>query len=258
MIDLIQTQRYYHIVALKGTKSIIDKGFYKQWKISPPKKVFDINDCIVSKMSLESDYPYYRGESDYSLNGNKQPPYIFDIILIEYTKLGIFILCFPFKKLAVDLVGSLVSDFNIRKNSNFIKADLTKFVHSNEDETDIYFNKNYFFLGGIFLSIKGDSFLSTVKLVGDKPLESDIYKTYFKNRIKQFGVEKVIVKCKTSESYNKVSSSIHIDKFGNYRLYVQNQGKNIFGIIATFELLSNFDCLLETPNNPTTLIQDEQ
>jgi len=184
--------------------------------------------------------------------------------LIEFPKIDIFILCLPFKRLTKDIIIDLESKYNILSNSNFLKVDMGKLIHADENHTDYYFNQNHFFFGGVYLTIAGDLFLSTVKLEGDKPLDSDIYKDYFKERIKnnECRLEKCILKCKTEvkedDKTTKATASIHIDKFGNYKIYVHTKGKNLITIPAIFEFLASLDCLIETPNNPVYHIKNEE
>ncbi|MDR0605681.1 MAG: hypothetical protein LBG80_15395 [Bacteroidales bacterium] len=260
--DLKQTQRYYHLIALKGNQDIIKKKFFNDWQI---KKIATYNvegDYSISQMALTSNYQYYQGEADNSLNGNNSAPFVFDIIIIECTKIDIIILCLPFKKMTVDIITSLLSTYNILVNSYFIKTDLHKLIHANDDYTDLVYNQNHFFLGGVFFSIKGDSFLSTVKLVGDKPLDSDIYKEYFKENLSNFGLEKSIVKCKveanTDDRLVKLSSTFHIDKFGNYKFYIQSKGRNLLTIPAIFDFLYSINCLVEASNNPVIHLKKEE
>ena len=259
MINLNQSKRNYYIVALKGNKEHISEKFYSKWKITPCERM-EKEDFIINKMLLKSRRLYHsKNDLNFPLNKNNKQPYTYEILLIEYIKIDIYILCIPFIKLTKELVSSLVTEFNIIKNSNFIKPNLTRLVQCNEEQTDISLNKNHFIFGGVFLSNKGDSFLSSVRLTGDKPLESNTYKTYFKEMIKEekFRIEKLIIKCDTEISQNKSSAIIQIDKLGNYKFYIHNKGKNLFCIIALFELLNYMECFIPSPHNPTTLIEDE-
>jgi hypothetical protein len=260
--DLKQTQRYYHLIALKGSKNIVKKTFFSDWHIKEIATCSIEDNYTIYQMMMTSDYQYYHGEEDNSLNKNNTPPYIFDIIMFECSKIGIIVLCFPFKKMVVDIVTALLSTYDILIDSYFIKMDLHKLIHANDNYTDLFYNKNHFFLGGVFFSIKGDSFLSTVKLVGDKPLDSNIYKEYFKENLSDFGLEKTIVKCRIESDFDdqilKLSSTFHIDKFGNYKLYVQSKGKNLLTIPAIFDLLNNINCMVETSNNPVIHISKDE
>jgi hypothetical protein len=263
-INIIQHQRYFHLVALKGSRAIIKKQFFKDWRINEVER-FEFNSgCIITQMSVITDYRYYGGETDYSLGGDNNPPFKYDVILVEYPKIEITILCLPFKNLAKNISFDLESKYNILSNSSFIKVDMEKLININDDYTDYYYNSNHFFFGGIFLSVSGDSYLSTVKLEGDKPLDSEIYKDYFKERINnhECKLEKCIVKCRIEINEDdqaiKAKSSIHIDKYGNYKLYIHTNGKNLITIPVLFEYLSDISCLLDTPYNPVNHINSEE
>ncbi|HUN17685.1 MAG TPA: hypothetical protein PK622_12760 [Saprospiraceae bacterium] len=256
-LDLSQTQRYYHFVCLKGNKSIIKKTFFSSWNIKEKNRLKIDNGCILYNYSMISNYQYYKGEVDNSLNRNNKPPYVFDIILLDYSSIDITILGFPYKKMTIDLITSLIQDHKILVNSNFLKINMDNLIHAYDKHTDIYHNENHLFLGGVFLSITGNSFLSTVKLIGDKPLDSEIYINYFKKNLlsKKSHLDKCILKCKTNL---KTNSSLHIDKFGNYKLYVQNMGKSLLTLPSIFEFLHSIESFIETPNNPVYHILEEE
>ena len=256
------SQRYYHIVALKGSNDLLSSRILKNLHIECYDKIKYNSECTIKFLAYTSTIQYYRGELDNTVGDVNTSPYTYDIIIIEDKSINLSVICFPFKKLAIDIVNLLVSDFNILNKSNFLKVDMSNLIRSYNKHTDLYYHNNHFFLGGVFLTISGDSFLSTVKLEGDKPLDSHIYKEYFKERLKTNScrLEKCILKCrpdpKQAEAV-KAFSSIHIDKFGNYKLYLQSKGRNLLTIQASFEFLNNLNCLLETPNNPIKHILNE-
>jgi hypothetical protein len=255
--DLKQTQRYYHLIALKGTKKIIKRAFFNDWNI---KEVFTYsveNDYTVSQMAMTSDKQYYQGEIEDAQDISNTAPFTYDIVIVECLKTDITVMCFPFKKMSVDITAALLSKYNILVKSRFIKADLHKLIHANDDTTDLFYEQNHFFVGGVFFSI-GDSCLSTVKLAGDRPLDSTLYKEYFRDNLSRYELEKSVLKCKvgvnSDEQVIKLSSTFHVDKFGNYKLYMQSKGKNLLTVSAIFDLLNHIECLAETSNNPVTHI----
>jgi hypothetical protein len=213
----------------------------------------------MQELKITSEIPYYRGTEDFSENGKL----IFDGVLFDHRQLNLTLLGFPFKKLTSDLINVLVRDYGLVKESSFINVDMGALIHANDKSTDLSFGNNQFFLAGVYLTVSGDSFLSTVKLEGDKPLDSELYKEYFKPRInnKQSRLERCTMKCKVDigqdPTAGKTLSSIHIDKFGNYKLYVHANGKNLNSIPAIFDFLNNIGCLATTPYNPTSHILDE-
>ena len=263
-INIIQPQRYFHLIAFRGSMSIIKKQFFKDWRIKEVEKHEFEAGFSITQMSILTDFKYYAGETDYSLYGNNMAPYKYDTIIIDFPKIEAIVLCLPFKNLAKAMSFDLESKYKILNNSNFLKVDMSKLIEMDDGYTDYYHNSNHFFFGGVFLSVSGDSYISTVKLEGDKPLDSDIYKDYFKERMNshQCKLEKCIIKCRielTEDSKkSKAKSSIHIDKFGNYKIYVHTLGRNLISIPALFEFLVNIDCLLETPYNPVNHIYNEE
>ena len=99
-------------------------------------------------------------------------------------------------------------------------------------------------------------------LSGDKPLESDLYKNYFEDKFKtdechlEGGILKSRVNLSNSEKSYQVVSSSHIDKYGNYKIYIHDKGNNMMAIPAIFEFLNHHECFEPTPKNPVLHIDD--
>lgn len=263
-IQLNYTQRYYHFIAFEGSKEIIKKSFFNEWSVKEQSRAKLKNSCVIYHYSIKVVSTYFRGDFN---NPNRAiiDPNISDFLIIDYPLLNIVVLGFPFRRQTVDLVKSLINDHSILSKSNFIKVDMNSLIKANNKHTDLFHNENHFWLGGVFINITGDSFLSTVKLTGDKPLDSDIYRNYFKEKLnrkdKKSGVERCILKSKVGitndDTEYQVSSSIHIDKFGNYKLYLQTKARNLLSIPSTFDFLSSLDCLTSTPRNPVEFIEND-
>jgi hypothetical protein len=136
---------------------------------------------------------------------------------------------------------------------------MTKLIQAHESETDQTYDHSLFYLVGVDLAVSGDRYLSTVKLQGDKPLESDIYVKYFKKQADSH-LEKCTMKCKVSQDPEipRVVSSFHIDKFGNFKLYVHSGGRNLITLPTIFEFLASIDCLTQTPTPPTLNSLEEE
>lgn len=256
MLEITQTQRYYHFVALRGAAKRIRNKFFVDRNIQRGDLVRLPNTCTVRHLRVTSDYQYYRGNDNIFLNGRL----VFDGVLFDHHGLNLTLLGFPFKRLTNDLVDYLVTRYDIVSGGKFVSADMGKLIKANENETDFSVGSNHFFLAGVNLTLKGDTFLSTVKLEGDKPLDSDLYKDYFQERVlkNESRLEKCTMKCAVATPPNleagRTVSSIHIDKFGNYKLYVNSQGRNLITLPAVFEFLDSIDCLSETPYTPTAHI----
>ncbi|MGH9762630.1 MAG: hypothetical protein ACREAC_17555, partial [Blastocatellia bacterium] len=186
------------------------------------------------------------------------------ITLAERRSLNISILGFPFKKMIVDMVSRLVNKFDLRSSGNFVNVDMAKLIRAHEEDSDQSYGHSQFYLAGVDLTVSGNRYLSTVKLQGDKALESDLYITYFKPKIHKdkSRLEKCTMKCKVStdsqDGHPRIVSSIHIDKFGNFKLYVHSDGRNLIALPPIFEFLGSIDCLAETPHAPTMNIAEEE
>src|SRR5688500_4223105 len=118
------TQRYYHFIVLRGNKEIIKRDFFRQWRISLVSKSKGENDSTFYHYNISTDIQFYRGDLGKTQNKDAGPPFIFDIIIIDCSNIQLTILGFPFKRLAVDLVTSLTSTYNVLSRSNFIKVDM--------------------------------------------------------------------------------------------------------------------------------------
>jgi hypothetical protein len=251
--DLKQTQRYYHLVALRGTKDMIKTGFFRDWHIEETGTYEIKGKCSIFQMLMTSDYQYYQGDTDRSPNENGDGSFVFDLLIVECLENNMTVLCFPFKKMAIDLVTALLSTYNILADSRFIKVDLHKLLRANDESANLIYKQNCFLLSGISFSMTNSS-LSSVRLIGEHPLDSDIYKDYFKEKLNNFGLEKSTVKCEVKTDFDdrsvKLTSTFHIDRFGNYKFYLQSKGQNLWTIPEIFDLLKYRECTLETLNNP--------
>lgn len=262
--NISQSQRYFHFVVLKGKGKAISSGFLKTWNITQVQKHSLPNGCTFRHMTIESRNQYYRGEVDFSVNGDNSAPFIFDIIWLDFEKNGMTVLGFPFKRLAEDLVSSLISDYSLLKLNNFIKPNLNNLLKENQEQTEITFEKNNFQFVGLSLNIaRSDSLVSTIKLEGDAPTGSEIYKDNFKQDVElgKYGLEKCSLKITIDKDYapdfGKVITRIHLDKFGNFKLYLHNRGRNVISFPAMFAFLGKFDYFTETPNSPISHISED-
>ncbi len=264
IFDLINSQRYFHVIAFKNENNFFNNSLLKKLNITVEKTFEDISNVEIKQMSIVSSIPFYRGEQDFSLHGDGKAPFKYDMVLINLNKLNISLVCFPFKYLTKIIIKSLVQDYNILSKNNFIKIDLNNFIKSNQDHTDYYGDDITYFFSSINLVLTEESSLSSVKLVGDKPLDSSLYKNIFKDKINddKCKLEKCVVKSNTSVSEQEVipktKSAIHIDSFGNYKIYIHSTGKNIITIPLLFKHINDLNCLIETPINPVNNLKDEE
>jgi hypothetical protein len=260
MLEITQTQRYYHFVVLRGAARRIRSRFFDDQNIQKGNLFKVSADCTARLLRVTSDFPYYRGSEDFSINGRL----VLDGVLFDHKALNVMMLGFPFKRLMNDMAHRLATDYGIVAGGNFVKVDMGKLILANEGETELSIDGNQFFLAGVNLTVSGDSYLSTVKLAGDKPLDSELYKVYFKPRVhdNKSRLERCTMKCKVVSNSDlentRMVSSIHIDKFGNYKLYVHSQGRNLTALPAIFEFLDSIECLADTPYTPTEHILDDE
>lgn len=256
-MELIQSKRDYQIVVIETSETIISEAFCKKWNISKDDEIIEDEFSII-KFRMESNTQYFKGEGseEYYLNKHGLPPYIYNIIVLRNIKANVLILCVPFKKLIIEIVDSLINEFKILTNSRFVKIDLEKLINYNKQYTDFRLDKSHFVLYSIILKTNGESYLSSLKLLGKKPLDSILYKKYIRNMISnnEFGIKRIAIKCK--KSYN-VIASLHIDRFGNYKFFLNEKGRNLACINDVFSLLNNLKCFIYTFNNPTLQIEDE-
>jgi hypothetical protein len=94
-------------------------------------------------------------------------------------------------------------------------------------------------------------------------MESPLYKTVFKNVVQEnkSHLESCGLKCEVSAdeelSIPKTRGNVHLDHFGNMKVYVHGGGKNVFVIPYILELLRKQKCSEKTLNNPLLHLRDE-
>ncbi len=261
--DLQSHQRYFHIIAFKTDSTLFDNKFLKKVGLNLISEDEIEQRFSIKHMSTISNIPYYRGEKDYSVNGDNIAPYKYDIIVINLHDTRTTLFCFPFKALTKFFINDLLHKNNILSEGNFVRTDLDNLIKNNHDHTDYLGEDLSYFFSSVNLTLMGDSLVSLIKLEGDKPLDSTLYKSVFKEKIEsdKCKLERCSIKCSTSISKNekipKTKSSIHIDKFGNYKLYMHSNGKNIITIPLLFEHINELSCLYESPGNPVLKLKEE-
>lgn len=264
--DLSLTQRYFHFVALDFEARKLPDGFFRAARLSKKGDPITLpTGQTFQHLHVSSDHRYDRGNFDRVSDETPGPPFLYDAVLVESRDKDIVCLGFPFRKLAVRVVNILVEDFNILSFSKFIKVDMQVLIDLFDAHTDFVEeeSKNHYFLAGVDLSLSGETYLSSVRLAGDKPLDSKLYKEYFKNRVKRklSRLERCILKGEISYpegATRPAVSSLHVDKFGNYKLYVQSQARNLPTIGVIFDFLHKQKALVPTLNNPVWHILEDQ
>lgn len=263
--ELSAVRRYFHLIAFKPEKNYQALQFLKDINAPIVKNVsyhseFKFN---VIKAQIISQIPYFNGEEDYSVSKDKKPPYAYDIFAIQMPHLDFFIVGFPFKGLAKYTLTNLINQNKLLSKGSFLKCDINKLLKENSKK-DLSYDNFLCYFSMLDLTITREEKISSVNLDGDKPLESHIYKSVFFKLITKDEclLNRCAVKCRIQNSFNgipKTQGNFHIDKFGNYKFYVHNMGKNLFTIPFLFELLSKSDkdYLKPTLINPIDRIKDE-
>lgn len=265
VIALNFSQRYYHFVALQGSRSVLRKEFFEKWKIREIKKERIDKDCKLFHYSMSSKLPFYRGAVN-NESGSGFKPNNNDLLVVEYSKLNIVLIGFPFRRMAIELINSLVSSYGVLSRSRFIKVDMFPLLEESHKHTDMLFEGNQYWLVGVFIDVFGSSYLSTVKLAGNKPLDSEIYKEYFKdkllndktNHILNRSILKSKVDIGSEGDQQLIISTLHIDRFGNYKLFLQDGAKNLKSLHIMFYFLNHLNCLKATSNKPSDHIENDE
>jgi hypothetical protein len=264
-LNFIASQRYFHVIAFNGASKAFNKKILNSINVTERTNLKDIkfDNILLKRFKISSGKPYHTGSEDFSFDNNGVAPFIYDFLLLELLKEKITFLCFPFKKLSKDVITELLLKQSLLKYGKFLKVDLNKLLKEDTPTNYLTENISYFF-NSVELGLLGELDLSTVKLEGDKPLNSSLYKEVFKEKIfsDSVRVEKLGLKSNsaisTNDSIPKVNSSIHFDNYGNYKIYVQSSCENIITVPLIFSSLIERDCLVETSNNPTLALSKNE
>lgn len=262
--EFLTAQRYFHLVALKINNEYSIESYWRDSGIGKKRRKYrsyDFPDYKIEQVRILSDIPYYFGSLDYSVNGNNEAPYQYDLFVIELKKQGMLILGFPFKQLAKTVLSNLLDGPYPKLKSIFNRVDINKLIRTNHD-VDFIEQQFSAYFATIDLRLTGDSKITSVNLDGDRPMESDLYKNVFKGLVEQefCKLDRCSLKLDTisdGENIPKTRSIIHVDKFGNYKLYVHGSGNNIFTIPFMFILFRKHKCIETTFNNPIDKLRDE-
>ena len=222
----------------------------------------DNDDFTIEQRSLISDFPYFTGIRDYSLKGDGKPPYRYDLIAIEIKRQNLFVFGFPFKFLAKTIVESLIEKKKYLEKANFFRPNLDRLIKQSVEESfdDDYFKCHFSSLG---LVLTKDLLLTSIDLGGERPMDSPLYKAVFKNIVQenQSHLESCALKCEVTVDEQKLipktRGNVHLDHFGNMKVYVHGRGKNVFVIPFVLELLRKRKCNEKTLNNPLLHLRDD-
>jgi len=262
--SLTQTKRYYHLIAFKYESEYSTQSFFKDCgvKKSDVQRSYDDDGLVIEHGKIVSSMRFYNGNQDYSINGNGLAPFQYDIVAIDMQKLKIIAFGFPFKLLARTITDNLLNNKKLLLRGRFYKPLLNKLIGLYN--TSKITNKNFSTIfSGVELQLSGDPNLRAVSLYGDAPLESNVYKKIFLELIdnEECKLERCSMRFETDSDIQrnlpKTRSNVHLDLFGNYKLYIHQSGKNIFTIPIVFSLLEKYKCLELTSTNPIIRLHDE-
>lgn len=264
--DSLLGQRYFHVVAYSNKQYSI-QAYWKDCKVLNKniEVSHQMQDFLIEhgKLVTKTRYHNENGNEDFSVNGDRQPPYQYDLFAIELKKENLLVFGFPFKSIAKLLLEKIFEDNIILKRGHFLKPDLNRLIKQGNKKSEFTSSNFTTHFSGVELILTGETNISSVNLDGDKPLDSNLYRSVFLEKVEKDEclLDKCSLKCETLQDENgevpKTKSIIHLDLFGNYKLYIHGSGKNIFTIPFLFNFLSKLKCLKETSINPIQRFKDE-
>ena len=263
--DFKTARRYFHFVAFKFENKYSLSTYWKDCNVQAKggSHLYFENDLFrIEQQTIKSDIPYYNGDKDYSENEDGQPPFLYDLIAVYNKSQNLLLVGYPFKLLAKAIIGKLLNEKKYLSKGAFLKPNLNKLIkqtNSNEfSEPD--FNSHFLSLA---MTLTGDKFMTSIDLGGDRPLESPIYKSLFKDVIqkKEALIESCSLKFDIDSSEEslvpKTRGNVHLDQFGNLRTYIHGSGKNVFVLYYVLVLLKKYKCDETTLINPLLNLKDD-
>jgi len=260
--DLTLVKRYFHLITFKPEKKYTFSSMLTDLEASVKKNVFysTILNFNVVEAEIISNMPFFGGEEDFSVLQNGQPPYKYEILLVNMPDLNMFTIGFPFKLLAKLSLDKLINSYKLLSFGSFIKCDVNNLLIKNY-KNDLSYDNFLAYFSGLDLIFPGETKINSVNLDGEKPLESPLFIDVFKDQLndKKCHLERCSIKCRLQfpkDGIPKTQANFHIDMFGNYKFYLHGSGKNIFVVPFLFSLLFEKGCLHSTLNNPINRLKD--
>ena len=103
-----------------------------------------------------------------------------------------------------------------------------------------------------------------VRLQGEKSEQSDIYQSFLKPHLKSIDSGVKVIKTSISmevsidEVIPKTNSTIHMDSYGNFKMYLRSSGNNIFTIPYLLSLIEANEHFILSSTNPLELTDDSE
>lgn len=254
-------ERYYHVLGIEPVSGLYSSQSF--WRDCPEVsrrgiEVIDAELFSVEIGDFQSNFRYHSGEDSYSNEGNDNPPFYYKVIVITNKLNNQIFLAFPFRAMAKNIITKLIEKKNLKQKCNFLTIDLDKLLRIGSEKSLLvndFFSVNF---ASIELSLNGETRIKAIKIDGERPLDSELYKDVFLQKVmdRTCGLLKCILKCLVIEDHlgiPRTRSHIHMDKFGNNRFYIHATGNNIFTVPILFEMLKKMKCLKSSNINPLNL-----
>jgi len=264
--DSLTGKRYFHVVGYQNSKYSM-QTYWKDCKVlrKNVEVSYESSDFLIEHGNFITKYSYHNenGKEDFSINKDKTSPFKYDLFAIELKKEKLLIFVYPFKSIA-SLMLERASENNLLFNrGKFMKPNLNRLIKLANKEPEFSTANFMTHFAGVELVLTTETNISSVNLEGDKPLDSNLYKSVFLEKVENdlCLLDRCTLKCETQPDENsdvpKTKSIIHLDLFGNYKLYIHASGRNIFTIPFLFRTLSKNKSLIETSLNPIQKLIDE-
>ncbi len=265
--DLLIKKRYYHFIVLRKIEKYSFSEFWNNigsiFTGVHYSKNISFKNFEIQHKRLKSNTLFARGAlfKEISLNKDGNPPYLYDLFAIKTSILSdeFYLLIFPFSAMARIVIDNLITKHLLRKMCDIITARVPSIILTEDLNIDEEIDTSVVSLD---IVIKDDNNLSLLKIGGDSPLNSDLFKNHVLNNIneKYFNPYKCGLSCGLSYSDDSLSHSIrsrvHMDIFGNFKFYIHIDGKNLIVLPFFIKRLISIDCLNTVSLNPL-LRQDD-
>lgn len=273
-IKILLDQRYYSFVLMKEFKKYnIEKYWAKISALYDIKNKYNISfaeNCKIHKAQIITNDQFVKGAllNSISLQKDGKPPYCYDLIVVEVLEKSdtYYAFLFPVLILAKTLLECLLKDDSILKCMDFQKAQLGTML----DETDLLIDNNvYPMVSRIInmrMNVSSETTISVVNIKGDAPIKSIFYNDAIKQNIslKNFLIEYCGFLCELdlqlSEGMkikSKLRARIGADDFGNFKIYLQSNGINIYVVSYFVKMLISRQSLKSVFVNPLNRIREE-
>jgi len=264
-INLKSSQRYFYIVGFKYKAEVNLNKVCKSLKVRIKKTFKHSNDKLrynIWNLLILSNDQYFSGKQDFSENNDGKAPYVYDTILIELKQSNTVLFMFPSKLLGLKMVSKLMSGNEYLSKGKFIKPDIHKLVKSikSKDIISTHFSAH---LSSVGLKLNDDIELSRIKLEGDRPLNTTLYKETFLKLINkdEYLADLCSVKIDLEENHlselPNTTASINMDSYGNFKCYIHSSGLNLHSFPLMLGFLNEKKCIEQTSLNPMNKISED-